>query len=371
MPRPTITYMETRAAPHIRDGFNLDRALGLMLIAALPCLLWAVFNTGLQANLQLEITGLGKAPGWRGWFLAALGVNPDPASLTADLLHGMLYVTPLLAGLLAVGWAWQWLFARLRNRDMDPGLVLMALLFTLALPPGIALWQAALGFSFAIVIGREIFGGLGRNFLNPVLVGLAFLYVTYPGDLVGGIEWLQVDSISGATYYQETAGDAAKGISWGTSWLQTFFGLTPSSVGANSAFASLVAAAVLLYARLASARIMAGMLLGMIAAAALFNIFSSEDNIYSVVSWHWHFVIGSFAFGMVFLATDPVSAATTNQGRWIYGLLIGGLVVLIRVGNSAHPDGVIFAILIGNMFAPLIDYVVTSLHIRRRVRRYG
>ena len=371
MPWSSIAPMDTRAAPHVRDGCNLDRALFIVVIAVLPCLLWAVFNSGLQANLRLEVTGLGQAPGWRGAVLAALGIGLDPASLAADLAHGLLYVMPILVVVFAVGWAWQSVFARLRSRESGPGLLLMALLFTLLLPQDIALWQAALGFSFAIVVGWEIFGGIGRNFLNPVLVGLAFLYVSYPRDMIGGIEWLLVDTISGATQYQDAAGDAAGKITWGTSWIQSFFGLTPGSLGATSTLACLIGGAVMLYTRVASARIMAGVLVGMVATATLFNLLAGEENIYAGVSWHWHLVIGSFAFGMVFLATDPVSAASTNRGRWIYGLLVGALAVLIRVGNSAHPDGIIFAVLFGNLFAPLIDYLVIWAHIRRRARRHG
>jgi Na+-transporting NADH:ubiquinone oxidoreductase subunit B len=223
--------------------------------------------------------------------------------------------------------------------------------------------------SFGIVVGKEIFGGTGKNFLNPALTGLAFLYVTYPAQMVGETAWA-VHGLSGATPLQTAAEGGVQSLAWiGSTWLQSFLGLVPGAIGASSTLACLLGAVLLIATRVASARIMAGMLIGMIGAALLFNQGGDPANAFAGLSWHWHLVLGSFAFGMVFLATDPVSAAMTDTGRWIYGLLIGAMVILIRVTNSTHPDGVMFAILFGNILAPLIDYGVMYANIRRRARR--
>jgi Na+-transporting NADH:ubiquinone oxidoreductase subunit B len=250
--------------------------------------------------------------------------------------------------------------------------MVIALLFSLSLPPSIPLWQAALGISFAIVVGKEIFGGTGKNFLNPTLTGLAFLYVTYPKEMIGETAWTVIDAFTGATYLQVAAEQGPEAVAWlGNSWVQAFLGLVPGGFGSTSTLAVLLGGAVLVYTRVASARIIAGILVGTVGTALLFNQFGGGGDDYFDLPWYWHLTLGSFAFGTVFLATDPVSAAMTNTGRWIYGLVIGFLVVLIREANTAHPDGMIFAILFGNIFAPLIDHLVIRANIRRRARRSG
>jgi Na+-transporting NADH:ubiquinone oxidoreductase subunit B len=361
-----------RAAPHVRDAFNLARAMRCIQLALLPCLFMALYNSGYQANVAVAIAQAESAPGWRGTLLDALGVGYDLSSFAAAVMHGALYLLPVLAVILAIGAFWERLFARLRNRPIGEGGAVVALLFTLMLPPSIPLWQAALGISFAVVFGREIFGGTGKYFLNPSLTGLAFLYVAYPKEMIGETAWTVVDAFTSATYLQLAARQGPEVVAWlGTSWLQALIGLVPGPFGATSTLACLLGAGVLIYKRVASARIMAGVFFGMVGTVLLFNFFGGGGNAFMGLSWHWHLVLGSFAFGMVFLATEPVSAAMTDSGRWIYGLFIGVMIVLIRVTNSSHPDGVMFAILLGNIFAPLIDYLVVRASIRRRLRRAG
>jgi len=362
----------TGAALHVRDGFSVERAMGWVVVALVPCLFVAFYNTGYQASVEVALAEVGMAPGWRGRFLQTVGVGTDPADFLAAMIHGALYLLPVLAVTMVVGSFWERLFARLRDRPAGPGLVLIALLFTLSLPPTIPLWQAALGMSFAVVIGREIFGGTGRNFLNPALAGLAFLYVTYPKEMVSETAWTVVDAFTSPTYLTMATQNGAEAIAWlPTTWLQTFVGIVPGAFGTTSVLACLLGAAILLYRRVASGRIMAGILFGMVGTALLLNTFADGGSAFTGLTWYWHLTLGSFAFGTVFLATDPVSAAMTDPGRWIYGLMIGVMIVLIRVANPAHPDGVMFAILLGNIFAPLIDYLVMQANIRRRARRHG
>jgi Na+-transporting NADH:ubiquinone oxidoreductase subunit B len=359
-------------ATHVRDVMNVTRAMNCLIVALVPCFLMALFNTGYQANLAMASLGIAEAPGWRGSVIGTLGIGYDPASLWAALWHGALHYLPVLAVTLAVGAFWEWLFATLRKRDRAPGLAVIALLFSLSLPPSVPLWQVALGMTFAIVVAKEVFGGTGKNFLNPALAGLAFLYATYPKEMLGGASWTVVEGFTGATSMRVIAGGGLEAAQWaGTNWMQAFLGVVPGAFGATSSLAGLLGAAYLIATRVASARIMAGALAGMIFAAILFNQFVGDALPFGNLSWHWHLTLGSFVFGTVFLATDPVTSPMTDAGRWIYGLLIGALVVVIRVSNVAHPDGVMFAILFGNITAPLIDHLVVRANIRRRARRCG
>jgi Na+-transporting NADH:ubiquinone oxidoreductase subunit B len=245
-----------------------------------------------------------------------------------------------------------------------------SLLFALIVPPDIPLWQVAMGMSFGVVIGKEVFGGVGKNFLNPALTGRAFLFFAYPGQISGDAVWTAVDGFSGATPLAILNQGGMEALHQADiSWMQMFVGNIQGSLGETSALLCFVGAFMLIYTKVASWRIMAGVLIGMIATTLLFNLIDDGSNPMYAVPWYWHLVLGSFAFGMVFMATDPVSAATTDNGRWIYGVLIGFMIVLIRVANPAFPEGVMLAILFANVFAPLIDYFVMQANIRRRMRR--
>jgi Na+-transporting NADH:ubiquinone oxidoreductase subunit B len=361
--------MTTSGAPHVRDVMNLTRAMNIVLIALVPCVLVGIYNTGYQASVRMAGAGMEAAPDWHDLVISALGTGYSPAGFVAPLVHGLLFFLPVLGTALIAGGFWETVFVRARNGGRTGDFVLVALLFSLSMPPSVPLWQVALGMSFGIVVGKEIFGGTGKNFLNPALTGLAFLYVTYPAQMVGETAWA-VYGLTGATPMETSVNGGLETIEWaGSPWMQSFLGLVPGPIGATSTLACLIGAAVLIATRVASPRIMAGSLIGMIAAALLSNTYGDPANPYAGLTWHWHLVLGSFAFATVFLATDPVSAPMTNTGRWIYGLLVGALVILIRVANSTHPDGVMFAILFGNILAPLIDHGVMQANIRRRMRR--
>lgn len=362
----------SRNAPHIRDAMNVSRAMTCVTVALIPCILMAFFNTGYQTNLAMAELGIKSAPGWRGAILETFGIGYDPSSLWASLLHGVLYFLPVLAVATIIGSFWERLFARIRGRKIVPGLFLIALLFSLSLPPSIPLWQVALGISFGVVVAKEVFGGTGKNFLNPALAALAFLYATYPKQMVGENAWTVVEGFTGATSMRIVAGGGMDVSHWaGTNWMQSFLGVIPGAFGATSTLACLLGAVYLIFSGVASLRIMGGALFGMISTSVLFNQFVGEALLFADLPWYWHLNLGSFAFGVVFLATDPVTAAQTNTGRWIYGILIGAFIMVIRVTNISHPDGVMFAILFGNITAPLIDYLVMSANIRRRMQRYG
>jgi Na+-transporting NADH:ubiquinone oxidoreductase subunit B len=356
----------TTDAPHVRDAITVRRVMSYVVLALAPCVAVALYNTGYQANAAMAASGVEAAPGWRGGMLAAFGIAYDPSSVWDSIAHGSVVFLPVLAVSALAGSLWARVFAIMRDRDRTDGVAVIALVFTLSLPPTIPLWQAAVGMSFGVVLGREIFGGTGKNVLNPALTGLAFLYFAYPDGMRGEAVW----GSSGPTALSLAAAGGMEALAEaGVTWLQTFTGRTPGALGATSTLACLLGGALLLYVQVASWRIMAGVLFGMIATAGLVQLVGAEGVTMFGVPWYWHLTLGRFAFGMVFLATDPVTAAMTNAGRWIYGLLIGFVVMLIRVANPAHLDGVMLAILLANVFAPLIDHGVMWNNIRRRARR--
>jgi Na+-transporting NADH:ubiquinone oxidoreductase subunit B len=362
----------TRSAPHVRDAIDLKRVMTYVVIAVTPCALFGMYNIGLQANLAMAEMGLTALEGWRGAVLASMGIGYDPGSVAACFWHGFLYFLPVYAVTLAVGGFWEVLFAIVRNHEVNEGFLVTSMLYTLILPPTTPMWQVALGISFAVVIGKEIFGGTGKNFLNPALTGRAFLYFAYPAQHTGNDIWVTVDGFTGATplaLAPEGGLDAiiAAGYTLGDAWM----GFLPGTIGGESTLACLIGAIFLLYTRIASWRIMLGVFLGLVATVLLLNgLAGPESNPYLHLSWRWHVVTGGFAFGLVFMATDPVSAAMTQRGKLIFGALIGVLTVLIRVINPAFPEGIMLAILLANVFAPLIDYFVVQANIRKRARRY-
>jgi Na+-transporting NADH:ubiquinone oxidoreductase subunit B len=360
----------TSGSVHVRDAVDLKRVMTYVWIAALPCLLMALLNTGYQANSAMESLGIASAPGWRGAIMDIFGYNPaNPISV---LIHGALYFFPIYIVTIVAGGIWEVLFAVVRKHDVNEGFFVSSILFALTLPPNTPLWQVAIGISFGVVIGKEIFGGTGKNFLNPALTGRAFLYFAYPASMSGDAVWTAVDGFSGATALGLGAIGGLESIkSAGISWWQTFFGFEQGSLGETSTLACLIGAAFLIYTRIASWRIMAGVLVGMIATSTLLNIIGSDSNAMFGVPWYWHLTMGGFAFGTVYMATDPVSAAHTNAGRWIFGALIGFMTIVIRVINPAFPEGIMLAILFANIFAPLIDYGVIKANITKRVRRHA
>ena len=360
----------TRGSTHVRDGNDLKRTMTFVVIATLFCVLMAMYNTGYQANLAMESMGLEKIDNWRSIPMMIFGYNTmNPFS---NLVHGALYFLPIYITTLAVGGIWEVLFATVRGHEVNEGFLVSSMLYTLIMPPDIPLWQVALGISFGIVIGKEVFGGTGKNFLNPALTGRAFLYFAYPASMTGDSVWVAVDGFTRATPLGLAANgglDAVYGANY--SWMQSFFGFEPGCLGETSTLAILIGAAFLLYTRVASYRIMGGVFIGMVLTSLLFNIIGSDTNPMFAVPWYWHLTMGGFAFGMVYMATDPVSAAMTDTGRWVFGGLVGLMTVLIRVVNPAFPEGIMLAILFSNMFAPTIDYVVIQANIRRRMKRHA
>ena len=358
----------TRSSPHVRDAMDLKRLMIFVVIAVTPCLLVGMYNIGYQANTAIQAMGLSGAEGWRGAVLDGLSVGYDPASVKASLIHGLLYWLPVYLVTLAAGGFWEVLFAGVRNHEINEGFLVTSMLFSLTLPPTIPLWQVAIGISFGVVIGKEVFGGTGKNFLNPALTGRAFLFFAYPADMSGDAVWTAVDGFSGATPLAAASDGGMSALTQiDITWSQAFLGQMQGSMGETSTLACLLGAVFLIYTGIASWRIMAGVFLGMVATVLLFNQLGAQPM--ADVPWYWHLVLGGYAFGLVFMATDPVSAAMTNAGRWVFGLFIGFLVVLIRVANPAFPEGMMLAILFANVFAPLIDYVVVRVHIRRRAKR--
>ena len=358
----------TRGTTHVRDGNDLKRTMTFVVIATLFCVLMAMYNTGYQANLAMESMGLEKIGNWRSIPMMIFGYNTlNPFS---NLVHGALYFLPIYITTLAIGGIWEVVFATVRGHEVNEGFLVSSMLYALIMPPDMPLWQVALGISFGVVIGKEVFGGTGKNFLNPALTGRAFLYFAYPASMTGDSIWVAVDGYTRATPLGLAANgglDAVHAANY--SWIQTFFGFEPGCLGETSTLAILIGAAFLLYTRVASYRIMGGVFAGMVVLSTLFNFIGSDTNPMFALPWYWHLTVGGFAFGMVYMATDPVSAAMTNTGRWVFGALVGGMTVLIRVVNPAFPEGIMLAILFSNMFAPTIDYFVIRANIRRRVKR--
>lgn len=361
----------TKTAPHVRDAIDLKRIMILVVVALLPCVVMAMWNTGYQANNTLAALGISSPSGWRGVIMASVGC--DPGNHLANLLHGSLYFLPVYLVTLTVGGLWECVFNLVRGHEISEAFLVTSLLFALILPPTIPLWQAAVGISFGIIFAKEAFGGVGRNFMNPALISRAFVFFAYPSQMSGDLVWTAVDGFSGATALA-AAGAAQSGSvlqSMGISWSQAFFGIMPGSMGETSTFACLLGAIVLLATGIASWRIMLAILLGAAGCWVVFAAFGTPGNPLSTLPLHWHLVLGGFAFGLVFMATDPVSSAHTALGQWCYGLLIGGLIIIIRVANPAFPEGVMLAILLGNVFAPLFDYFVVQANIKRRRMRHA
>ncbi|MEJ6593411.1 MAG: NADH:ubiquinone reductase (Na(+)-transporting) subunit B [SAR86 cluster bacterium] len=360
----------TVSASHVRDAVDLKRIMITVWLCAFFPMFAGMYHTGLQANLAMDAMGIESLAGWRGWIVESVA-GYDATNWWDSLVYGAVFFIPIYMVTFCVGGFWEVLFASKRGHEINEGFFVTSILFALTLPASIPLWQVAVGISFGIVIGKEIFGGTGKNFLNPALTGRAFLYFAYPAQMSGDAVWTAVDGYSGATALGIAALNGLEGVvSSGITWMDAFFGSVPGSVGETSTLAILIGGFFLLLTRTASWRIVLGVLLGMVAMSTLFNVVGSDSNPMFALPWYWHLVLGGFAFGMIFMATDPVSASMTNTGKWYYGGLIGVMAVLIRVVNPAFPEGIMLAILFANLFAPLIDWFVVQSNVKRRLARH-
>lgn len=372
----------TKTSSHVRDSIDLKRVMIFVWLAVMPALLWGTFNVGSQAIESLNHLYLAEqlnkviASNWHYSFATTLGATLGvSAGFWSKFILGLTYFVPIYAIVFIVGCAWEILFSIVRGHEVNEGVFVTTILFALILPPTIPLWQAALGITFGIVVAKEVFGGTGQNFLNPALAGRAFLFFAYPSQISGDLVWTAADGFSGATPLSQWShggfGAVINNITGHTiSWFDAFVGNISGSIGEVSTLAIILGGVFILIAGIASWRIVAGVLLGLIGTATLFNIIGSDTNQMFSMPWHWHLVLGGFAFGMFFMATDPVSAAFTSRGKWAYGILIGFMAVLIRVINPAYPEGMMLAILFANLFAPLCDYFVVQANIKRRKARY-
>ncbi len=356
---------------HVRDAIDFKRAMSVVLVALVPCVIMAMFNTGYQAHHAMSELGISQVPGWRGVVLSVAAPYVLPGSALGNLLHGALYFVPIYVVTMIVGLGWEILFAVVRKHEVNEGFFVTGLIFPLTLPASIPLWQVAVGISFGVVFAKEIFGGTGRNFLNPALAARAFLFFAYPGQISGDSVWVTVDGFSGATPLAQAASGGLEAVTATTSWFSAMIGTVPGSMGETSVIACLLGAIIMVAAGIGSWRIMSSMLAGAMGVATLMYLVGSPTNPAFSIPPHWHLALGGLAFGLVFMATDPVTAAMTNTGQYLYGLLIGAIIILVRVINPAFPEGTMLAILLGNVTAPLLDYYVVRANIRRRVLRHA
>ncbi len=378
----------TQGPTHVRDAIEMKRMMSTVIFALLPCILMAFYNTGYQANLAIaeqgaspitdSITGLGFID--REQIMAALqpyGISHDPHSCLSNLVYGLLWFLPVYIVTMAVGGICELVFAIVRGHEINEGFLVTGMLFPLTLPPSIPLWQVAVGIAFGVVVGKEIFGGTGKNFLNPALTARAFLYFSHAAFMSGDKVWTAVDGYTSATTLTGmaaasvgTSPEAASTL--GSSFMDCFLGFTPGSMGETSALCCLIGAVVLILSGIGSWRIMVGATAGALVMSSLLYAFreNAENVMFHLPPW-WHLVTGGFAFGVVFMATDPVSASMTETGKWWYGALIGVMTILVRVINPAFAEGIMLAILFGNVMAPLIDYSVIQANVKRRAARYA
>ncbi|WP_421902129.1 NADH:ubiquinone reductase (Na(+)-transporting) subunit B [Maridesulfovibrio sp.] len=368
----TFLYSPTETSsgsPHVRDAIDLKRVMITVVFALIPCFYMAMWNTGYQANAALASMGLEAGTGWRWSVMTGLGLSADPECFGANILLGALYFFPIYIVCNIAGGFWETLFAVIRKHEINEGFLVTGSLIPLIVPPHIPLWQVALATSFGVVIGKEIFGGTGKNILNPALLARAFLFFAYPAQISGNNVWVPVDGFSGATPLALASEGGINAVTAKYSWWDCFIGTIPGSLGETSTLACLIGGAVLIITGIASWRIMVSLLAGAFATAIIFNGVGSATNPMMTVSPLWHLVMGGLAFGMVYMATDPVSSSMTPKGQFYYGALIGVMIILIRTVNPAYPEGVMLAILFGNVFAPLIDNFVMRANIKRRMVR--
>ena len=368
------TDAETSGRVHVRDAMDLKRIMITVVLALLPATFFGMYNTGLQTLRAVGDNVEWLSDGsWQGALHVWLGLPVSQDCWWACLLFGLICYLPLWLVTFAVGGFWEVLFACVRKHEINEGFLVTGMIFPLILPPAIPLWQVALAISFGVVIGKEVFGGVGKNIFNPALVGRAFLFFSYPADISGSSVWIagagHFDAVSGATALAVAQDGGLPAVQQQFGWSDAFLGFIPGSFGETSTLCCLIGALLLIVTGVASWRTMLGIVLGTTGMALLFNAIGSETNAMFALPFYWHFVIGGWAFGTAFMATDPVSSAFPGRGQFIYGLCIGLLVVAIRVLNPAFPEGMMMAILFMNMFAPLIDHFYISRNIRRREKR--
>ena len=360
---------------HVRDSIDIQRIMVIVWLSAFPAMFFGMYNIGNQTLDYLNLVGIENTNDWHHIFINFIGYTNN--SFMTKMWIGAVYFIPIYAVTFAVGILWEILFAVVRKHEINEGLFVSSILFALSCPPDLPLWQAAMGITFGIVIGKEVFGGTGKNFLNPALTGRAFLYFAYPSQLSGDKVWIAglsdtgitPEGFSGATPLGYAAEGGLQGLSDNFSWFDAFIGNIPGSVGETSVIAIMIGAAILLFTGIGSFRIMASMFVGGLSMAYVFNWVAPDSNLFMTLDPFHQLCIGSFLFGMVFMATDPVSAAQTNKGKIIYGFLCGVLSILIRVFNPAYPEGVMVAILFMNIMAPLIDHYVVEANVKRRLTR--
>jgi len=335
---------------HIRDAIDLKRTMTVVIIALLPALLFGSYNTGLQ-------------------HFRSVGTDPD---IFQAFAYGFIKILPLIIVSYIVGLGIEFIAAQIRGHEINEGYLVTGLLIPLIVPVDIPLWMLALAVAFSVILGKEVFGGTGMNIFNPALLARAFLFFSYPKWMTGDAVWTEgltagkniIDGFSGATPLSLCAAGDVTSL---PSFMQMFIGTIPGSIGETSTLAILIGAAILIITGVGSWKIMAGVFAGGLGMGLLLNAISA--NAYMELPFYYHFVMGGFAFGAVFMATDPVSGSQTEKGKWIYGVMIGILSILLRVLNPAYPEGVMLAILLMNLFAPLIDYYVIQFNIKRRLNR--
>ena len=358
----------TKNGSHVRDAVDMKRIMILVWMCTFPAMFFGMYNIGLQANTAMDAMGVTAADSWRHSIIGGL-TSYDASSIWDNMIYGAMYFLPVYLVTFVVGGFWEVLFASVRKHEVNEGFFVTSILFSLSLPATVPLWQVALGITFGVVLAKEVFGGTGKNFLNPALAGRAFLFFAYPASMSGDAVWTAVDGFSGATALSQLAAEGVPGLT--VAWSDAFFGFIQGSMGETSTLAILIGGGALLIMRIAAWRIVAGVMLGMVLTSALFNVIGSDTNPMFSTPWYWHLVLGGFAFGMMYMATDPVSASMTNRGKWFYGALIGLMVVLIRVVTPGYPEGMMLAILFANLFAPFIDHFVVQANIKRRIARNG
>ena len=364
------TPARTLAAPHVRDSNSVQRVMNNFVVATIPCWLIGLWNIGAQTHVAMNWTGMTEVAGWRGALLMDLGLSYDPGDVLACVVHGLSYWLPVFLVALVVGAIWEAIFATRRQRPVDDGLLSIAWLFSLILPPTASLFQVAVGMSFGMVVGKAIYGGTGRYLVSPALLSIAFLVFSYSSLLFAEGAWVPVPGYDEPTVIELAVleGGVPALIAVDYTWGELFFGFRPGPMGTTSVLGCILGAIFLMVTGTVSWRIILGALLGMIVTVTVLNIVGPDDEPMFAIPWTWHLVMGAFAFGTVFLATDPVAAAMTDPGRWAFGVLVGVLTIVVRLTNPSYYEGILFAIILASVLAPMLDYVVVERNIKRRRR---